>query len=198
MDWLKNLSPILDRYQDVQPQRVPETVDRDYDQLVSNAPPQALSEGLAAAFRDDRTPAFGQMASQMFGRANPQQRANILNILLATVGPMVLQQVLARRQSGTGPAAGRARTGGLGDILGQVLGGGGGRPSAQPHVTEEQARQIDPRTVEELAREAEKKDPSIIDKVSDVYARQPDLLKVVGGAALAIALGRMASRRNTL
>jgi hypothetical protein len=60
------------------------------------------------------------------------------------------------------------------------------------------ADQIPADVVEEVAREAEKKDPSIIDRVSDIYAQQPQLLKVLGGAALAIALGKMAQKRGTL
>ena len=48
------------------------------------------------------------------------------------------------------------------------------------------------------AKEAEKRDPSVVDRVSDVFAEQPQLLKILGGAALAIALGRMAQKRNTL
>jgi len=39
---------------------------------------------------------------------------------------------------------------------------------------------------------------SVIDRISEIYAQQPQLLKVLGGAALAIALGRMSQRRNTL
>jgi hypothetical protein len=52
--------------------------------------------------------------------------------------------------------------------------------------------------VEEIAKEAEKRDPSVIERVSEVFGDQPQLLKVLGGAALAIALGRMAQKRNTL
>ena len=65
-------------------------------------------------------------------------------------------------------------------------------------MTPDAADQITPQDVEEIAREAEKKDPSVIDRISDVYAQQPQLLKVLGGAALAIALGQMAQKRNTL
>jgi hypothetical protein len=116
----------------------------------------------------------------------------MLNALLATVGPMVLQQILARRQRG--PSAGTGQQGGgIGDVLGNILRGGGA-----PKVTPEAADQITPQEVEEIAREAEKKDPSVIDRISEVYAQQPQLLKVLGGAALAIALGRMAQKRNTL
>ena len=190
MDWMKQMGDILDRYGDATPDRPPETVQTDFDVLAQNAPPAAVSEGLSAAFRSDRTPEFAQMASQLFGRASGSQRAQMLNALLATVGPLVLQQVLARRQRG--PASG-ASPGGLGGALERIL-----RGDAPPQVTPEVADQITPDEVEEVAREAEKKDPSVIDRVSEVYARQPQLLKVLGGVALAIALGRVAQKRNTL
>ena len=195
MDWMKQVSDVLDRYGDVDPSRPPETVDTDFDRFAHEAPPEAISEGLSAAFRSDQTPEFAQMASQLFGRASGSQRAGMLNALLAAVGPMVLQQILARRQRGpaSGPAQGGAMGGGLGDILGKIL-----RGDRAPQVTPEVAEQVTPAEVEEIAREAEKKDPSVIDRISDVYARQPELLKVLGGAALAIALGRMAQKRNTL
>jgi hypothetical protein len=195
MDWMKQVGDVLDRYGDANPNRAPETVDRDFDLFARNAPPAAVSEGLSAAFRSEHTPEFPQMASQLFGRASGPQRAGMLNALLATVGPLVLQQILARRQRGpaAGPAQGGGMGGGLGDILGNVL-----RGDRAPQVTPEAAEQITPQEVEEIAREAEKKDPSVIDRISEVYAQQPQLLKVLGGAALAIALGRIAQKRNTL
>ena len=190
MDWMKSLGSMLDRYSDdVRPDAVPDTVDDDFDQLATTAPPEALSEGLAAAFRSDHTPEFPQMASQMFGQASGAQRANILRTLMQVAGPLVLQQVLARRRAAS---PGAADGGGLGGILDKVLG------RNQSQVTPEDADAIDPQTVEELAREAEKKDPSIIDRLSRVYAEQPQLLKTLGGIALAVALGRLAQRHGTL
>ena len=198
MNWMNELGGVLDRYGAGTPNRPPETVHSDFDLFAQKAPPAAVSEGLAAAFRSEQTPEFGQMASQLFGRASGSQRANMLNILMATVGPMVLQQILARRQQGgaTGAPAGGAVGGGLGGMLDKIMRGGTG--GSAPKVTPEVADQVTPQEVEEVAREAEKKDPSVIDRVSDIYAQQPQLLKVLGGAALAIALGRMAQKRNTL
>jgi len=192
MDWMKQLDGILDQYGTANPSRPPATVDQDYDRAVQAAPPAALSDGLAAAFRSDQTPEFPQMASQMFGRAPASQRAGILNALLATVGPLVLQQILARRQQSGGRPGGQG--GGLGGMLDGLIRGGGGNAQVSPEV----AQQVPAEVVEEVAREAEKKDPSIVDRISEVYAKQPELLKVLGGAALAIALGRMAQRKGTL
>lgn len=201
MDWMKQIGGILDQYGSADPARPPASVDADFDRAAQAAPRDAISEGLAAAFRSDQTPPFPQMASQMFGRASGTQRAGMLNALLAAVGPLVLQQVLARRQQGgaaTGSPGGLGGAlggpGGLGGALERILRGGGDAPQVTPDVAE----QIPPDVVEEVAREAEKKDPSIVDRISEVYAQQPELLKVLGGAALAIALGKMAQRKRTL
>jgi hypothetical protein len=59
-------------------------------------------------------------------------------------------------------------------------------------VTPEEAEQIEPEVVEEMAAEAEKKDPSIIDNVSDFYAQHPTLVKGLGAMALAFMMSRMA------
>ena len=189
MDWMKQVGDVLDRYGAAPTDNPPETVHDDFDRLSRHAPPDAISDGLSAAFRSENTPEFAQMASQLFGRASGSQRAGMLNALLATVGPLVVQQVLARRQRG--PSAGAAQGGGLGGLLGNILRGDG-----PPKVTPEVADQVSPQEVEEIAREAEKKDPSVIDRISQVYAQQPELLKVLGSVALGIALGKMAQRRN--
>ena len=41
------------------------------------------SIGLAAAFRSDQTPPFGQMVSRLFSQSGGQQQAGLLNTLLA-------------------------------------------------------------------------------------------------------------------
>jgi hypothetical protein len=188
MDWMNEIGGVLDRYAEGGASRPDDpAVHEDFDRFAQAAPPDAVADGLSAAFRSDQTPPFPQMASQLFGRAYGAQRANILNMLLTTVGPLVVQQILARRQRGT-PASGQ------GGVLGQILRGGSGAPQ----VTPEAADQLDPQDVEEIAKEAEKKDPSVIDKISQVYAQQPQLVKMLGGAALAIVLGRMAQKRGAL
>ena len=189
MDWMKQVSDVLDRYGDATPNRLPDTVNNDFDLFARQAPPEAISEGLSAAFRSDQTPEFPLMASQLFGRGSGYQRAGMLNALLAAVGPMVLQQILARRQRG--PSAASAQGGGLGGVLGNILRGDG-----PPQVSPEVAEQVSTQDVEEIAREAEKKDPSVIDRISKVYAEQPELLKVLGNVALGVALGKMAQKRR--
>lgn len=146
----------------------------DFDRVASNAPPEVLARGVSGALRSDQTPPFANMVSQMFGQSNPNQRAGMLNHLLATVGPAVLAQLASR-------------SGGLGG-LGSLFGGG----RAPSEVTPEQAAQVSPDEVRELAEKAEQENPGIVDRMGDFYAQNPTLVKAIGGAALAIALGHMA------
>ncbi|HEX8652851.1 MAG TPA: hypothetical protein VF708_18695 [Pyrinomonadaceae bacterium] len=176
MDWMNQLSGLLEQYNGAQPSQAPDTVHDDFDQLAQTAPQSALAEGLAAAFRSDQTPAFGQMVAQLFANAGGQQRASILNTLISALGPTLLSQLLSR--------------GGVGGGLSDLLRGG------QREVTPDQAEQISPDAVAQIAEQAEQKDPSIIDRVSDFYSAHPTLVKSLGAAALTIALAQIAQRQN--
>ena len=137
-----------------------------FDQVAQQAPPEQLGDGLAAAMRSDQTPPFGHMVSQMFGQSSPAQQAGVLNQILAALGP----------------AAATALAGGA---LGRMLAPG------QAQITPEQAAQITPEQVREIAAQAEQTQPGVIDQVSQFYAQHSGLIKVLGGAALAVALAKM-------
>ncbi len=175
MDWMNQIGGLLQQYQGAQPQQAPDTVEDDFDQFSQNAPPSALADGLAAAFRSEQTPPFGQMLSQLFGQSNGQQRAGILNTLISTLGPTLMSQMLTRSEGGSGLAG--------------LLGG------AQREITPEQAEQVSPEALQRIAEQAANQDPSIVDKVSDFYARQPTAVKTLGAAALTIALAKIAQRQ---
>ena len=66
----------------------------------------------------------------------------------------------------------------------------------QTQITPEQADEVPPEAVEEIAAQAEKRDPSVIDQVSNFYAEHPTLVKTLGAAALAIALSQIAKRQT--
>jgi len=139
----------------------------DFDQVAQNAPRASIAQGIASALRSDQTPPFPQMVSQLFGQSNPDQRAGMLTKLL----------------------------GGNGALLSSVAGGAltkifGGNAPAQ--VTAEQASQISPEQVQEIAEKAQQQNPGIVDRLGDFYAEHPTLIKAAGGAALAVALGYMA------
>jgi hypothetical protein len=175
MSWMDQLGGLLQQYGGASAQAPPDGVHDHFDQFTQTAPPSAVADGLAAAFRSDATPPFGQMLGQLFGQSNGQQRAGILNTLIATLGPTIVAQVL-QRQGASGLAG--------------LLGGG------QAQVPPEAAAQVPPEAVAELAAHAEQRDPSIIDQVSGFYAQHPTLVKGLGGAALAIAMAKIANNLN--
>ena len=112
------------------------------------------------------------MIGDLFGRSDPQQRAGILNQIIQSVGAGGLASI-------------------AGGVLGRVLGGGGTAGGAAPTITPEQASQISPADAGAIAAHAETKDPTIMDRAGEFYAQHPQLVKGLGAAALAIALGRM-------
>lgn len=193
MNW-NDIGDILNQYSQGQAGNA----DDDFDRVAPHAPRQAMSQGVAEAFRSPQTAPFPNMLGQMFGQAGPDQRASIMNSLLATLGPAVLSSILSRGGSGGlggmlgGGSSMAGMGGGLGGLLGGLLGGGGGTP----HVTPEQASQVPPEAVEELAREAEQQDPSVIDRVSEFAAENPTLVKGLGAAALGIALSHLAKQKR--
>ena len=146
-----------------------------FDQVAQSAPPEQVGKGVAAAFRSDQTPPFADMVGQLFGQSNGPQRAGVLNQLLGSLNPAML--------SGLG-----------GGVLGRLLGGADTGGAAAPAVTPAQASQLTPQQVQEIAAQAEKQDPGIVDKLGSFYAQHPDVVKGLGGMALAVILGKMASR----
>jgi hypothetical protein len=133
-----------------------------------------MGQGIADALRSDQTPELGQMVSDMFTRANPQQQAGMLNQILGSVNPGVL--------------------GSLGGVLGGLASQAGG---GHVQITPQQASEISPQQVQDLANHAEKQSPGIFDKLGDFYAQHPDLVKTLGSAALTIALAKMANRMRS-
>jgi hypothetical protein len=172
MDWMKQLGGLLGRYEGAGAANVPDSVHDDFDEVARHAPGDALGEGLAGAFRSNETPPFGQMVGQLFGNSPAGQRASILNSLLRSVGPGILGQILSRH--------------GLGQAEREVQ---------QGQVSPEVAQQIPPDAVREVAEQAEQKDPSIIDRIGQAYAQQPQIVKTLGKAALAVALAHMVQKQ---
>ena len=154
----------------------PTDTETDFDEVARQVPPDVLGSGIAEAFRSDKTPSFGNMIGSLLGGSNVQQRTGLLNQLIQAVGPAVLSGV-------------------AGGALGRLFQGGQRRAeSERPALTPTEAEQLTPQQVQEIAIAAEKKDPDVLDKVGAFYAQHPELVKALGGAALAIALGQVATR----
>jgi hypothetical protein len=170
MGLMDQLTDVLKQYSGGSGQ-VQGNVNEHFDQVAQAAPQGSIADGIAAAFRSDQTPAFGQMLGGLFGQSNGDQKAAMLNQLIGSVGPGVLASLAG------------------GGALSSLLGSGG-------QLTAQQAQQVSPEQVQQLAAHAEKADPSIIDKASAFYAQHPTLVKTLGGAALSIALAKVAERQR--
>ena len=173
MSWLDEVGKLLKQYTSAGAATAPAPdVHAHFDQVAQAAPSSAIAEGLAAAFRSDQTPAFGQMLSTLFANSNGDQKASMLNQLISSVSPAMLAQILS--------AAG----------LAGLVGGAG------TQLTPDQAQKVSPEVVQQLAAHAEKANPSIIDSLSSFYAQHSSLVKTLGGAALTIALAKVAERQR--
>jgi hypothetical protein len=161
-----DLSSILQKYAGGTPPP-PADVGAHYDQVAQGAPPNVMRQGLADAFRSDSTPPFSQMMGQLFGNANGSQRSGMLGNLLSSLAPAAL--------------------GTIGAKLGNAFGGG-----VDPrNISPQQADQVTPDQVKDIAQQAEAHDPSIIDKMGDFYTQHPGLVKTLEGAILTVALAKM-------
>ena len=166
-----DLGNLLQKYLNVQSGQTSPDVANHFDEVAQQAPPEVMSQGIADALRSDQTPPLGQMVSEMFSRANPNQQAGMLNQILGSLNPAILGSL----------------GGVLGGLASQARGGG------QTQVTPQQASQISPQQVQDLANHAEQHNPGVFDQLGQFYAQHPQLVKTLGSAALTIALAKMAN-----
>jgi hypothetical protein len=145
-----------------------------FDQAARSIPSSSLADGIAHAFRSDRTPAFEHMVSGLFSQSSGEQKAGILNQLLGALGSGGVTQALAG-------------AGGLGGLAGLLAGG---------TVTPQQAEQVPPEAMQALAQHAARKDPSILDQAASFYAQHPALVKTIGAGALAVLMSRLSASRS--
>ena len=148
---------------------VPPSAQDRFHQVAVASPPEALSRGLTEAFNSERTPDFGDMIARMFGQANPDQKAGIVNRLLAGIGPMATSMLttLGLKELSTGNA------------------------TVPPSVSTKEAAELLPGQVREIATQAHAANPGIVESMSNFYSQHPVLVKSLGAAALAIILGQM-------
>ena len=146
--------------------------DQHFDQVAQSVPSDVLAQGLAGAFRSDKTPAVGEMVGQLFSNSNGQQKAGMLNQIIAALGPATAASL-------------------AGGTLGSVMSPG----SSQ--ITPDQASQVSPQQVQEVVDHAHQTNPGIADELASFYAQHSGLIKTLGGAALAIAMAKMKDHIGT-
>jgi hypothetical protein len=177
-----DLGSLLQQYVGAQTNSANQDAHDHFDQVAQNAPSDLLSQGIAAAFNSKETPPFGQMVGQLFGQGNAAQQGGMVNQLLATVGPALLAGLVAKGASG-----------GLGGLAGLLGGAAGSAPTgAVPALSPQDIAKLTPLQIQEIATQAEKEDPSIVQKMSNFYAEHPTLVKTLGGFAMTLALSKMA------
>lgn len=171
---MNELSNVLQNYSQAGQARPADQVESDYQQVAQTAPSSDLAGGLAAMFKSNQTPPIAQMIGHLFSNSNGSQRASLLNTLLSS-----------------GAAAG---------ILGQLASAAGislpGARGSHPQITPEAAEKIPSSAVQDAVAQAEKQDPTLIDRLGEIYAQHPMLVKTLGAAALSIALSHLSNRRR--
>jgi hypothetical protein len=170
----KDLSSVLQQYATETGVYSTQKVEQDFAQVKQQVPAEQVTNGLSEAIRSEQTPPFDQMVGQSFEQGDPRQRAGMLNHLLDGAGPAVVNTLL---QNGVPPAA-------LQGIDGQ-----------EAAVTPELAGQLDPIVVQQVALDAQRENPDVIDRMSNLYAEDPELVKTLGGGTLSVALGKIAESR---
>ena len=170
MDWTQSLNDILQKYsgQGGGTAAAPADPHQDFHRVAQAAPQDVVANGISQAFRSDQTPPFSQMVSNLFSHSDPNQRAGLLTRLVNSVG-----------------SGGVNALPGLGG-LSSSLGSGG--------VTPDQANNVSPSQVQQIAEHAERQNPSIVDQVSSFYAQHPQVMKAAGGLALTVALQHILKR----
>jgi hypothetical protein len=166
-----DLGTLLQKYLNVPTGQAAPDAEAHFDQVAQHASQDDLSRGISDALRSDQTPPLGQMVSDMYAKANPQQQAGMLNQILGSLNPGVLSS--------------------LGGVLGGLAGGAGG---GHAQVSPQQVSEISPSQVQDLANRAEQHSPGVFDRLGQFYAQHPQLVKTLGGAALTIALAKIADR----
>jgi hypothetical protein len=173
MSWMNQIANVLGNYAQGSGERNETEVASHFNQVAQAAPTNDLATGIASMFRSDQTPPFAQLVGQLFGNSNPNQRANLLNTLLASGAGAGMISQIAQATGISIPASG-----------------------GTPQVTPEMAAQIPPQAVQQAAEHAEKHDPSIVDRVSQVYAQHPILIQSLGALAMSMAMSHLAKRRG--
>ena len=163
MDFTGMLGGLLQQYAGGRPASAASAHDH-FDQVAQGVDSSSLSSAIGSMMRSSDTPAFGQIAGQLFGSGDAGQKATMLNTLLAGAGPAALSQL-------------------AGIIPGFA---------ANSAITPEQAQAVPPETVSQIAAHAEQHDPSILDRMSSVYAAHPTLVKTLGTGAMIIAMRELA------
>lgn len=165
---LADIVNVLEQYKGANPLNPPATTQQDFDKVAQSAPQPHMASAISAALQSDHTPDFPQAVSNLYNQSDPNQRAGILNQLLASAGPAA------------------------GGLLANILGSSG---AGATQVTPQQASQVSPQVVQQVAQHAQTNNPSIIDQASSFYAQHPKLVQALGVGALAVIMSHISKNQ---
>jgi hypothetical protein len=174
MDMKKDVTSVLQQYAMETGVYSTQKVESDFVEVTQQVPAADVTNGLSEAMRSEQTPPFDQMLGQSFEQGDAQQRANMLNQLLDGAGPSVVKPLM---ESG---------------VLREAF---TLNDRQEASVTPELADQVHPEVIQAIAQQAEQDNPEVIDRMSNLYAEDPGLVKTLGGGTLSVALSKMAENR---
>jgi hypothetical protein len=173
MSFLSGIGDLLKQYSSNNANTA--NVEQHFDQVAQSMPASSVAGGVAEALKSGQAGSFSQAAAQLFSNGNGSQQASMLSGLLASVGPSVISQFTNNNPNS--PLASLLRAG-------------------QTALTPSQAASIPASDVQALAQNAHASDPSIIDRMSQIYAQHPTLIKTLGAAAMTIAVKHIADQHS--
>ena len=157
--------------------QTPPDLHQHMDNAAGAIPQDALSGILSQVFNSSETPAFSQMLGGLFGQSNSGTQASVLNGLIGAAGPAVLGSIMGG--------------GGLSGLAG-IFGGGAPR-----QITPQEAAQVSPEEVQQLAHHAEQHNPGVVDRMSEIYSAHPTLVKTLGTGAMMLALRKISEMQQS-
>ena len=153
MSILDQLGGILNQYSS--PNASQENATDHFQQVATQVPRPQLGGLLSNIFGSPETGSFGDNISQMYSHSDPQQKAGILNRLLQAVGGAGALSSLGLNLPGLGSGAAAA-------------------------VRPEEANQVSPAAVKEIANHAQQRNPGVVEQAGEFYSHHPQLVQALG------------------
>jgi hypothetical protein len=168
MSRANDVTALLQQYAAETGVRSMQKVEQDFIDITHQMPSEAVTNGLAEALHSEHTPPFEQVVGASFERGDASQRAGMLKPLLEAAGPTATAPLIGQHAPAQDPSLPVDS-----------------RLASYPH----------PEAVERLARHAAQAGPTVVQKMSGLYAGEPELGKTLGDATLSAALGKLARMR---
>ena len=151
MSILDQLGGILNQYSSGNPPT--ENATDHFQQVATQVPRPQLGGLLTNIFKSPETGSFGDNVSEMYSQSDPQQKAGILNRLLQAAGGAGVLSSLGLNLPGMGAGA---------------------------TVTPDQAQQVSPSAVKQVANHAQQQNPGIVEQAGEFYSHHPQLVQALG------------------